>query len=165
MPAATRFAILVHPADATRATTAPRMWKQLRVIRLEIPFNASTSGEIDELAALRDRADALFVAADRFFNTRRVRLATLAARHAIPAIYAVRAYAEASRLMSFGAGHLPDALRQELGVYSGRVLKGEKPADLPVLQPTRFELSSTCGRPGDQARNSAIVARTRRRGR
>ena len=141
VPAATRFAVLVNPADATRAeTTARDVEAAARVIGLEIHLlEASTSGEIDAAFAriARDRADALFVAADGFFNTRRVQLATLAARHAIPATYAVRAYAEAGGLMSYGAS-IPDALRQA-GVYAGRVLKGEKPADLPVLQPTKFE--------------------------
>ena len=142
VPAATRFAVLVNPADATRAeTTARDVEAAARVIGLEIHLlEASTSGEIDAAFAriARDRADALFVAADGFFNTRRVQLATLAARHAIPATYAVRAYAEAGGLMSYGAS-IPDALRQA-GVYTGRVLKGEKPADLPVQAPTKYEL-------------------------
>ena len=142
VPAATRFAVLVNPADATRAeTTARDVEVAAHVIGLEIHlFEASTSGEIDAAFAriARDRADALFVAADGFFNTRRVQLATLAARHAIPATYAVRAYAEAGGLMSYGAS-IPDALRQA-GVYTGRVLKGEKPADLPVQAPTKYEL-------------------------
>ena len=141
VPAATRIAVLVNPADATRAeATARDVEAAARVIGLETHLlEASTSGEIDAAFAriARDRADALFVAADGFFNTRRVQLATLAARHAIPATYAVRDYAEAGGLMSYGAG-IPDALRQA-GVYTGRVLKGEKPADLPVLQPTKFE--------------------------
>ena len=107
VPAATRIAVLVNPADATRAeTTARDVEAAARVIGLEIHLlEASTSGEIDAAFAriARDRADALFVAADGFFNTRRVQLATLAARHAIPATYAVRAYAEAGGLMSYGA--------------------------------------------------------------
>ena len=141
VPAATRIAVLVNPADATRAeATARDVEAAARVIGLETHLlEASTSGEIDAAFAriARDRADALFVAADGLFNTRRVQLATLAARHAIPATYAVRDYAEAGGLMSYGAS-IPDALRQA-GVYTGRVLKGEKPADLPVLQPTKFE--------------------------
>jgi putative ABC transport system substrate-binding protein len=141
VPAATRIAVLVNPADATRAeTTARDVEAAARVIGLEIHLlEASTSGEIDAAFAriARDRTNALFVAADGFFNTRRVQLATLAARHAIPATYAVRDYAEAGGLMSYGAS-IPDALRQA-GVYTGRILKGDKPADLPVMQPTKFE--------------------------
>jgi ABC-type uncharacterized transport system substrate-binding protein len=84
------------------------------------------------------KADALFVAPGSFFNTRRVQLAVLAARHALPAIYAVRAYPEVGGLMSYGTDVL-DAFRQ-VGVYNARILKGAKPADLPVLQLTKFEL-------------------------
>ena len=87
---------------------------------------------------VREKADALFVAPGSFFNTRRVQLAILAARHAIPAIYAVRAYPEVGGLMSYGTDIL-DAFRQ-VGVYTARILKGAKPADLPVLQSTKFEL-------------------------
>ena len=141
VPAATRIAVLVNPSDATRAeTTARDVEAAARVIGLEIHLlEASTSREIDAALAriARDRTNALFVAADGFFNTRRVQLATLATRYAIPATYAVRDYAEAGGLMSYGAS-IPDALRQA-GVYTGRILKGEKPADLPVLQPTKFE--------------------------
>jgi ABC-type uncharacterized transport system substrate-binding protein len=141
VPAATRIAVLVNPADATRAeTTARDVEAAARVIGLEIHLlEASTSGEIDAAFAriAGDRTNALFVAADGFFNSRRVQLATLATRYAIPATYAVRDYAEAGGLMSYGAS-IPDALRQA-GVYTGRILKGEKPSDLPVLQPTKFE--------------------------
>src|SRR5262249_29828840 len=86
----------------------------------------------------REKADALFVAPGSFFNTRRVQLAVLAARHALPAIYSVRAYPEAGGLMSYGTDIL-DAFRQ-VGAYTARILKGAKPADLPVLQSTKFEL-------------------------
>ena len=101
--------------------------------------NASTPDEINEAFAIlaQVRPDALFVGPGAFFNSRRLQLATLAARHDIPASYAVRDYVEAGGLMSYGTD-LGDMFRQ-VGVYSGRVLKGVKPADLPVLQPTKFE--------------------------
>jgi putative tryptophan/tyrosine transport system substrate-binding protein len=141
VPAAAHIAVLVNPTDATRAESTLRdVEAAARVIGLEVRvLEASTSGEIDAAFAsiVRDHADALFVAPDGFFNTRRVQLATLAARHAIPATYAVRDYAEVGGLMSYGASDT-DASRQA-GIYAGRILKGEKPTDLPVLQPTKFE--------------------------
>jgi len=85
-----------------------------------------------------EKPDALFVGPGTFFNTRRVQLAVLAARHALPAIYSVRAYPEAGGLMSYGTD-IFDAFRQ-VGVYAARILKGAKPADMPVLQSTKFEL-------------------------
>ena len=103
-------------------------------------LNASTNREINAaLATLsRDRPDALFVGPDPFFFTRRVQLANLASHYSIPAIYALRENAEAGGLMSYGS-NLTAALRQ-VGVYTGRILKGAKPADLPVVQSTKFEL-------------------------
>jgi putative ABC transport system substrate-binding protein len=86
----------------------------------------------------REKPDALFVAPGSFFNTRRVQLAVLAARHALPAIYSTRVYPEVGGLISYGTDVL-DAFRQ-IGVYAARILNGAKPADLPVLQSTKFEL-------------------------
>jgi len=102
-------------------------------------LNASTSREIEEAFAIlvRDRADALFVGPDSFFQSRRVQFVTLAARRAIPAAYSVREYVEAGGLISYGTD-LADAFRQ-VGVYTGQILKGANPADLPVMQSTKFE--------------------------
>jgi putative tryptophan/tyrosine transport system substrate-binding protein len=102
--------------------------------------NASTSREIAAAFAnlVRERADAIFVGGDAFFISRRVQLATLASRHSIPATYSLRDFAEVGGLMSYGS-NLTDAYRQ-VGVYTGRILKGAKPADLPVVQASKFEL-------------------------
>ena len=101
---------------------------------------ASDSREIESVfgTLVRNRADALLVGPDAFFVSRRLQLAILAARHAIPAVYNVREYAEAGGLMSYGT-NVRDAWRQ-IGVYSGRILKGAKPVDLPVVQSIKFEL-------------------------
>ena len=85
----------------------------------------------------RNKTDALMVAPDTFFASRNVQIVTLATRHAIPTIYTVRAYVEHGGLVSYGPS-VPDAYRQ-LAVYAGRILRGEKPADLPVVQSTKFE--------------------------
>ena len=142
VPGATRLAVLVNPADAIRTESNVRdLEAAARALGLQIHvLNASTIGDIDAAftALLRERLDALFVVPDAFFANRRVQLATLAARHAIAAAYAQRDYVEVGGLMSYGT-NLADARRQ-VGIYTGRILKGENPADLPVLQPTRFEL-------------------------
>ena len=112
-----------------------------RALGLQIQvYNASTSREINAAFAnlVRERPDALFVGLDPFFTSRRVQLILLATRHAIPATFSGRQYPEIGGLMSYGS-NLADAFRQ-VGVYAGRILKGAKPADLPVVQSSKFEL-------------------------
>jgi putative tryptophan/tyrosine transport system substrate-binding protein len=140
-PRAVRIAVLVNPASAPITEIMLRdIPAAARVLGLQTQFlNASTSGEIEAAFATlaRDRADALFVAPDGFFSSRRVQFVTLAAHHRVPAAYALREFVEAGGLMSYGTD-FPDAWRQ-VGVYTGKILKGAKPADLPVLQSTKFE--------------------------
>jgi putative ABC transport system substrate-binding protein len=142
IPGAARVAVLVNAANATSAqTTVREVETGARGIGLQIQiFSASTSREIDEIftSFARERPDALFVSPDPFLSSRRVQLVLLTARHAIPAIFTRRDIAEAGGLISYGANNM-DAHRQ-LGVYAGRILKGAKPADLPVVQSTKFEL-------------------------
>ena len=142
VPAAARVAVLVNPANARRtASTIEDAEAAARAMALQIKiFKASTSGEIHAAfeSLARERPDALFVGSDPFFTIRRVQLATLAARHGVPASFASRDNVEVGGLMSYGTD-LNDATRQ-IGVYTGRILKGEKPADLPVVQSTKFEL-------------------------
>jgi len=141
VPKAVRIAALVNPANTPAAEAALReIPEAARAIGLQIQvLNASTSREIEAAFAtlVRDRADALFVAPDTFFISRRVQFTTLAARHGIPAAYSTREEVEAGGLMSYGTD-TPDMWRH-VGAYTGQVLKGAKPADLPVLQPTKFE--------------------------
>src|SRR6516162_4499502 len=136
VPKAVQIAVLVNPANAPNAETAVRdIPEAARAIGLQTTvLNASTSREIEAAFAtlVRDRADALFVNADVFFATQSVQFATLAAHYGIPAAYDNRAYAEVGGLMSYGTD-VSDTFRQ-VGVYTGQILKGEKPADLPVLQ-------------------------------
>jgi putative ABC transport system substrate-binding protein len=142
VPGAKGIAVLVNPAYATSAeTTLSEVQPAARAMGLQVDIQrASTSDEIDAVFATfaRKRPDGLFVSVDPFFLTRRVQLALLAARSGVPASYGSREAAEAGGLMSYGTS-LARAWRQA-GNYAARILKGEKPADLPVLQPTNFEL-------------------------
>jgi putative ABC transport system substrate-binding protein len=142
VPGTARLAVLVNPANAINTETTLRdVQAAARAIGLQIQvLNASTSGEINTAFASlgRERPDALFVGGDAFFNTRRAHLVNLASRHALPAAYAERVFPEIGGLMSYGTD-IVDAYRQ-VGSYAGRILKGAKPADLPVMQATKFEL-------------------------
>ena len=141
VPTATRVSMLVNPTypdtePAVRevAAAAHNLGLQIRV------FNASSSIEINAAFAslMRERPDALLVGSDPFLTSRRIQLMLLATRHAVPAIYETREAADVGGLMSYGT-NITDAWRQ-VGGYAGRILKGAKPADLPVAQATRFEL-------------------------
>jgi putative tryptophan/tyrosine transport system substrate-binding protein len=143
VPKAVRVAVLVNPADGPETETNLRdVQEAARVLGLQIQIlKATTIAEIDAAFATleRERPDALFIAADAFFSSRSVQIANLAARDNIPATYASRAAVAVGGLMSYGAD-LADAFRQ-VGVYTGNILKGTKPADLPVVQSTKFELA------------------------
>jgi putative tryptophan/tyrosine transport system substrate-binding protein len=142
VPAATRGAVLVNPANVTGTEATLRdVQVAARALGLQIQvFNAGTIGEIDAAFAtlVRERPEALFVGSDSFFQSRRLQLSLLAMRHAVPATYSTREFAEAGGLMSYGS-NVTDAYRQA-GAYTGRVLKGSKPADLPVVQSSKFEM-------------------------
>ena len=141
LPGAARFGVLVNPDNpfmtesfvAELQTAASAVGRQIEVV------TARTNGDIDMAFAtlVKKRADALLVSPDPLFVTRRVQLITLAVRHTLPALYYRREFAEAGGLMSYGSD-LPDQFRQT-GVYAGRILKGEKPAEMPVQLPTKFE--------------------------
>ena len=143
VPKAVRIAVLVNPASAATAEpTLREVQEAAPIIGLQIQtLNASTIGEIDTAFAdiSRARSDALFVAGEAFFTSRRVQFVTLTARDKIPATYSNRDFVAAGGLMSYGAD-LADGFHQ-VGVYTGRILKGAKPADLPVLQSTKFEFA------------------------
>ncbi len=142
VPASKRVAVLLNPAEPTIAAANLRdVEAAANAVAVQIRvFNASTIAEIDTaFAALAsERPDALFISSSPFFLNRCVQIAHLATRHAVPAIASPRAYPEAGGLMSYGTS-LADAHRQ-VGVYVGRILKGAKPTDLPVVQSTKFEL-------------------------
>jgi putative ABC transport system substrate-binding protein len=142
VPGASRVAVLINPADAARAeSTRSDLETAARALGLQIHVaRARTGREIDNAFTdiVRERSDVLFVGPDPLFYTRRVQLATLAARYGLPASYAVRDYAEVGGLMSYGTD--VSHMFRQVGVYAGRILKGAKPADLPVEQSTKFEL-------------------------
>jgi putative tryptophan/tyrosine transport system substrate-binding protein len=141
VPRAVRIAVLVNPANVPTAEATLRdMPEAARALGLQIQFlNASTIREIEAAFAdlVRNRAEALFVAADTFFVSRRVQFATLAARYGIPAAYPGREVVEAGGLMSYATDRAE--MFRQVGVYTGQILKGANPADLPVLQSTKFE--------------------------
>jgi ABC-type uncharacterized transport system substrate-binding protein len=141
VPGASRVALLVRPSGANTEAPLRDMDQAARTMGLHIQVpNASDSREIDTAfeALARERPDALLVTPDPFFRSRRMQITHLATRHAIPATYALRDYAEAGGLISYGAS-LMDAYRQT-GAYAGRILKGAKPSDLPVVQSSKVEL-------------------------
>jgi putative tryptophan/tyrosine transport system substrate-binding protein len=141
VPAVTRVAVLINPASPVAEITVRDVEVAARSFGLQVQvIRASTSDEINAAFAsfVRERPDAVFIGGDPFFNDRRVQLANVAAYHRLPATYSNRDLAEAGGLMSYGT-NLADAFRQ-VGVYVGRILKGAKPADLPVDQASKFEL-------------------------
>jgi putative ABC transport system substrate-binding protein len=141
IPTAVRAAVLVNPTNASIAeTTAKDVETAAHALGLRLQVhNAGTSREIDATFATfaGERPDALFVAGDPFFNSRRVHLVHLASHHRLPTIYASRAYPDIGGLMSYGTD-VTDSYRQS-GAYTGRILKGAKPAELPVVQASKFE--------------------------
>ena len=141
LPNATRFAVLVNPTNpfgAEHATADARAIAAAIGRQVEI-FGASSNADIDDVfaALARNRAEAIAFTPDALFDDRRVQLATLAARHQLPALHWKREFAEVGGLMSYGS-NVADVFRQT-GNYAGRIMNGEKPADLPVLRPTKFE--------------------------
>jgi putative ABC transport system substrate-binding protein len=142
VPGAARVAVLFNPTDNAMAESTVRdVETAARSMGLQIQFHrAGTSREIDAAFATFEREwpDALFIAGDLFFNSRRVQLVHLASHHRLPATYASRSYPDIGGLMSYGA-NVTDSYCQA-GAYTGRILKGAKPADLPVLQASKFDL-------------------------
>jgi putative ABC transport system substrate-binding protein len=141
VPAAKRVGMLVNPNSPLTESVTRDVMAAASAIGIQIDLVAARDSlEIEAAFAtlVHNRGDALLVGPGAFFVTRRLQLATLAARHAVPAVYNVREYAEAGGLMSYGTSQT-EAYRQ-VGIYTGKVLKGAKPADLPVIQSTKFEL-------------------------
>jgi putative ABC transport system substrate-binding protein len=147
VPGATRVALLVNPADApTMEPTLREVISAAHAAGMQVQVvNAGSSREIDEAFAtlVRERSEVLYVGGDAFLHSRRIQIAALALRNAIPATYPQREWVEAGGLMSYGV-NFPDIYRQ-MGIYTGRILKGEKPADLPIIQPTRFDFIINLG--------------------
>src|SRR5262249_10040761 len=142
VPTASRVAVLLNPANAgLSSSTLDAIESAAHAFGIQLQvYKAATRQEIDSAFAtlMRDRPDALFVAPAPFFMTRRVQLAAQATRHSLPTAFSLREYVEAGGLLSYGTS-IPDVYRQ-VGDYAGRILKGAKPADMPVVQPTKFEL-------------------------
>jgi ABC-type uncharacterized transport system substrate-binding protein len=141
LPTATRFGILINPNSSATETMLQELTAVGSALGVQVDaVRARDSREIETafVTLTEKRAEGLFVAPDTFFATRRVQIATLAASHAIPAIYTVREYVEVGGLISYGTS-LTEVYRQ-LGLYTARILKGAKPADLPVVQSTKIEL-------------------------
>jgi putative ABC transport system substrate-binding protein len=139
-PKAVRIAVLINPANPATESFLRDIPEAARALGLQIHvLNASTKSEIEAAFAIlvRDRAEALYVAGDVFFTSRRVQLATLAAANRIPASYPSREAVEAGGLMGYDADRA--GMSRQVGTYTGQILKGAKPADLPVLQSTKFE--------------------------
>jgi putative ABC transport system substrate-binding protein len=141
VPKAVRAAVLVNPSNTANAEFTLRAIPDAgRALGFEIQLlKASSTGEIDEAfaALVRERADVLFIAPDAFFSSRRVQFAILAARHGIPMAGIDREAVEVGALMNYATD--PTEMYRQVGVYTGRILKGAKPADLPVIQSTKFE--------------------------
>jgi putative ABC transport system substrate-binding protein len=141
-PGAARIALLVNPANpvATQTIITDTKAAAAAIGRQIDVFEAETSDEIETAfaALVQSRADTLLVGAEPFFIDRRVQIVTLATRHLLPTVYFLREFAEIGGLMSYGASDF--ARNRDIGIYTGRILKGEKPADMPVMQPTQFEL-------------------------
>jgi putative ABC transport system substrate-binding protein len=142
VPTATVVALLVNPTNPANTESFTRaMQAAARTLGLQLRIlNASTEGEINLAFAtiIQEHISALVVAADPFFLSRPDQLVGLATRHAVPTIYPYRQHVAAGGLMSYGTS-ISNTFR-EVGIYTGRILKGEKPADLPVMQATKFEL-------------------------
>jgi len=142
VPTASVIAALINPANSSAEPQLRGLQAAARTLGVQLHVvHASSERDFGmvfaNLAELRPGA--LVIANDGFFISRNEQLATLAARHALPAIFQDHAFAAAGGLMSYGGGSLQETYRQA-GIYTGRILKGEKPADLPVVQPTKFEL-------------------------
>ena len=140
VPGAAAIAYLINPSSPSEEIYAREAPVVASALGIRIPvLNASTEHDLDDaFASLKTGADALVVPAEPFFDSQRDRIVALAARYAVPMIAGLREYVVAGGLMSYGAS-LPDSYRRA-GTYVGRVLRGEKPADLPVMQPTKFDL-------------------------
>jgi putative ABC transport system substrate-binding protein len=140
VPKAVRIAMLVNPANPATESFRREIPEAARAMGLQIQvFNASTKSEIEAafVTLVRDHADALYVAGDVFFTSRRVQFVTLAASYRIPASYPSREAVEAGGLMGYDADRA--GMYRQVGIYTGQILKGAKPADLPVVQSTKFE--------------------------